>query len=97
MNSQIKLNLIKIVKLNKNSSKFRCYYCLNLVELKELEAVDEKLEKMNSEMQEFLLDYLPSSKLPRKKPYIHMSDLGYNVLNICLSCFRIAKNNLNSE
>jgi hypothetical protein len=71
--------------------KNRCYYCNQIVNLKELLKVDELLKNIESEEHEFLLDKLPKSSHTRGHPYIHVSDLGYKVLNICFSCFSRVK------
>ncbi len=74
------------------SSGYNCYYCNETINLEELFKIDEKLKRMNSENQEFLLDNLPSSNNSREAPFIHKCDLGYDVLNICIECFKNAQN-----
>lgn len=74
------------------SSGYNCYYCNETINLEELLRIDENLKRMNPENQEFLLDNLPSSNNPRKAPFIHKCDLGYDVLNICIECFKKAHN-----
>ena len=74
------------------SSGYNCYYCNETINLEELLKIDGKLKRMNSENQEFLLDNLPSSNNPREAPFIHKCDLGYDVLNICIECFKNAQN-----
>ncbi len=71
--------------------KYRCYYCNKKVDLEELKDVDLILKKMKEEYYEFLLDDLPKVCSPRKKPYIHLSELGYDVLNICKRCLQKVK------
>lgn len=73
-------------------SGYNCYYCSETVNLEELLKIDEKLKRMDPENQEFLLDNLPSSNNPRDSPFIHECDLGYDVLNICIECFKNARN-----
>jgi len=74
------------------SSVYNCYYCNEIINLEELLKIDDKLKRMDPENQEFLLDNLPSSNNPREAPFIHKCDLGYDVLNICLDCFKKARN-----
>ena len=74
------------------SSSYNCYYCNESINLEGLLKIDEKLKKMDPENQEFLLDNLPNSNNPRESPFIHKCDLGYDVLNICLECYKNAKN-----
>jgi len=100
MNLQTRLDLSKIAEvksLKDKDPKFRCFYCSSSISMEDLKKVDRKLKKMDSEIQEFLQDLLPDSNLPREKPYTHLSDLGYEVLNICPKCFRNAKNELEAE
>ena len=73
-------------------SRYNCYYCNETVNLEEILKIDEKLKRMDPENQEFLLDNLPSSNNPRDSPFIHECDLGYDVLNICIECFKKARN-----
>ena len=75
-----------------NDSVYDCYYCNGTINLEELLKIDEKLKRMDPENQEFLLDNLPSSNNPREPPFIHNCDLGYDVLNICIECFKKARN-----
>ena len=72
-------------------SVYNCYYCNAATNLEEILKIDEKLKWMNPEDHEFLLGNLPSSNCPREKPFIHESDLGYDVLNICHECYKRAK------
>ena len=74
------------------SSNYSCYYCNETINLEEVLKIDEKFKRMNSENHEFLLDNLPSSNNPREAPFIHKCDLGYDVLNICIECFKDAQN-----
>ena len=74
------------------SSGYNCYYCNEPINLEGLLKIDEKLKRMDPENHEFLLDSLPSSNNPREAPFIHKCDLGYDVLNICIECFKKAKN-----
>lgn len=71
---------------------YNCYYCNEIINLEDLLKIDEKLKNMEPENQEFLLDNLPRSNYLREPPFIHKSDLGYDVLNICRECFENAKN-----
>lgn len=73
-------------------SGYNCYYCSETVNLEEILKIDKKLKRMAPEKQEFLLDNLPSSSNPREPPFIHECDLGYDVLNICIECFKNARN-----
>ncbi|HUS49694.1 MAG TPA: hypothetical protein VMZ91_05985 [Candidatus Paceibacterota bacterium] len=63
--------------------QLRCFYCGKDVNIGELRQIDKKLGKMEGEDREFLMDNFPKTTNPRKKPYVHKSDLGYDVLNIC--------------
>ena len=74
------------------SSNYSCYYCNETINLEELLKIDEKLKGMNSENHEYLLDNLPSSENIRESPFIHNCDLEYDVLNICIECFKNAQN-----
>lgn len=74
------------------TSGYICYYCNEAINLEVLLKIDEKLKRMDPENHEFLLDSLPSSNNPREAPFIHKCDLGYDVLNICIECFKKAKN-----
>ncbi len=85
-------NLCDFLRKMDKSSEYNCYYCNETINLEELLKIDEKLKRIDPEDQEFLLDNLPSSNNPRERPFIHMSDLGYDVLNICRECFENAKN-----
>ncbi|MHA1395905.1 MAG: hypothetical protein ACTSRZ_20570 [Promethearchaeota archaeon] len=76
---------------------YNCFYCSEPSNLEELLEVDKKLNKMDSENHEFLLDYLQNSSNPRIFPFTHQCDLGYEVLNICANCFKRAKKHLNEE
>jgi len=71
---------------------YTCYYCNETINLEELLKIDEKLKRMDPENHEFLLDNLPSSNNSREAPFIHKCDLGYDVLNICIECFKSARN-----
>ena len=73
------------------NSGYNCYYCNESINLEELLKIDEKLKRIDSENQEFLIDNLPSSNNPREAPFIHICDLGYDVLNICIKCFKNAQ------
>lgn len=70
---------------------YYCYYCNNPVILEALLKIDEKLKKLDPEDHEYILDNLPKSGNLRVAPFIHKSDLGYEVLNICTECFNNAK------
>ena len=93
----------KSIKLSDCLSKklkipeFICFYCTAAVNVEDLIKVDKNLKKMDPETQEFLLDNLPNSNKPRHSPFIHKSDLGYDVLNICFNCFKRAQKELNEE
>ncbi len=81
-------------------NKPKVYYCFNCngqVILEDLLEIDKKLGKLNPEDHEFLLDELPNSNNPRRFPFIHKCNLGYDVLNICKSCFKNAYNKLFEE
>lgn len=75
-------------------SIFNCFYCVEAVSVEDLMKIDKKLKKMDPETHEFLLDNLPNSNNPRQTPFVHESDLGYNVLNICFNCFKRAEKGL---
>ena len=89
--------LCDFLKKALKSSVYNCYYCNEPINLEELIKIDEKLKKIESENQEFLLDNLPSSSNPREAPFIHNCDLGYDVLNICIECFKKARNKLHNN
>ncbi len=72
--------------------RYFCFFCNSQVKLSELKNIDSKLKEIQSEYQELILDYLPQSNNPREKPFIHKSDYGYDVLNICHKCFKKAYN-----
>ena len=74
-----------------DSQRYNCYSCDGFCTLDELLKVDNKLKKMDPEEHEFLLDELKKSNGIRKIPFTHMSDLGYEVLNICPTCYIRAK------
>jgi DNA-directed RNA polymerase subunit RPC12/RpoP len=73
-----------------DKEKYKCYYCDSKTSLKEVSSVERQLKNMDGEDQEFIYDELPNSSKPRKKPYTHLSDLGYQTLNICRGCFNQA-------
>jgi hypothetical protein len=78
--------------VKKNSTKYRCFFCNSQIKLLELQKVDMELEETSSEHQELILDHLPKSENPRKKPFTHKSNYGYEVLNICKKCYERALN-----
>ena len=75
-----------------NSIKYRCFFCNFQIKLSELQKIDMKLKEISSEHQELILDHLPKSENPRKKPFTHKSNYGYDVLNICKKCYEQAFN-----
>lgn len=79
--------------LLKNS--YKSWYSGKTVSKKELLEVDKILGKMDGEDREFLMDGFPKSKNPRKKPFVHKSDLGYEVLNISKKDIEKAKKKVN--
>lgn len=70
-------------KISKPLEKYRCYYCGEPVSIGELIQTDQIISNMEGEEREFFMDSLPKSNNPRKAPYVHKSNLGYNVLNMC--------------
>ncbi len=69
---------------------FKCFYCDTTVNFNDLIWVDDKFNQLESEEHEYILDYLHlsiNSERSRANPYVHESDLGYDVLNICRNCF----------
>ena len=70
-------------KKSKPIEKYRCYYGGESVSIGELIRTDQILANMDGEEREFLMDSLPKSNNPRKAPYVHKSNLGYDVLNLC--------------
>ena len=75
-----------------NSTRYCCFFCNSLAKLSELQKVDNILKETSSEHQELILDHLSNSRNPRKKPFIHKSNYGYEVLNICKNCYEQALN-----
>lgn len=61
----------------------KCYYCNRNVKLKELLYVDNELNNMHIDVYEELMYELDDPEKPKQDPYVHMSDLGYEVLNMC--------------
>lgn len=73
-----------------------CVYCEKEIGLEELLQVDLSVKNMDSEEAEFIWDQLPEVPLNKRKieKFLHMSDLGYKVLNICMECYQGAINSL---
>lgn len=67
---------------SKDKVEYRGFYTGKPVGIGELMRVDQTLANMSEDDREWIMDSLPQSKNPRKAPYIHKSNLGYNVLNI---------------
>lgn len=72
-------------------SAYKCYFCSGNTTLEDAIKVDQKLDKMDPEDHEFLLDELPRLKNPKKKPFVHRCKYGYDVVNLCRKCFLKAK------
>jgi len=85
---EVKLENHQCVKMNPPKSKeYKCFYCNKYIGLKELREVDQILSSFDPEDHEFILDALPPINKPRTSPHLHMSNLGYEVLNMCRECF----------
>lgn len=86
--------------MSKNENEnLECAFCKKKTELKELLQVDLIVQDRDSEEMEFIWDQLPDISLEERKneKYIHMSDLGYKILNVCMECYQNAfKNYQNS-
>lgn len=63
--------------------ELKCFYCGDTVSIGEAIQSDNEFARMEGEDREFLLDSLPKSNNPRKAPFVHKSDFGFDVLNIC--------------
>ncbi|KKL98385.1 hypothetical protein LCGC14_1824920 [marine sediment metagenome] len=70
---------------------YKSWYSGKTISKKELLETDKILGNMEGEDREFLMDGFPKSKRPRKKPFIHKSNLGYDVLNISKEDIKKAK------
>ena len=69
-----------------------CIYCGKKVKINKLLQVDLSVKNMDSEEVEFIWDQLPEIPLDKRKieKFLHMSDLGYKILNICMDCYQKA-------
>ena len=69
-----------------------CVYCEKEIGLEELIQVDLSVKNIESEKAEFIWDQLPNTPLLKRKQdkFLHMTDLGYKVLNICKECYQKA-------
>ena len=69
-----------------------CIYCGKNVDIGELLQVDLSVKNMDSEEVGFIWDQLPEIPLDKRKieKFLHMSDLGYKVLNINMDCYQKA-------
>ena len=69
-----------------------CIYCGKNVDISELLQVDLSVKNMDSEEVEFIWDQLPEIPLDKRKieKFLHISDLGYKVLNISMDCYQKA-------
>ena len=85
------------IRKKKGSSLFKSFYSGSSVTKSELLQVDKMMGKMDSEDREYLMDELPKSKNPRKKPFVHMSDLGYDVLNMSKYDFKKAEEKMDDD
>ena len=92
-----RFNQYKKLSNSQKTSQLKCFYCGDNVSIEELLQSDQTLGDMEGEDREFLTDSFPKTKNPRKAPFVHKSDLGYDVLNICKSCFKKAYNKLFEE
>ena len=77
-------------------NKLECMSCEKEIGLKELLQVDLSVKKMESEKAELIWDKLPNPPLFKRNQdkFLHMTDLGYKVLNVCQNCYQIAINSL---
>lgn len=84
----------------KNSSITFCYYCNSPINISEYQKVDFELSCINSEDQEYLLDYLNSSKSSKKpliEQYFHLSNDGSKIINVCIKCYSEAFHSVFNE
>ena len=72
--------------------KLECINCRRNVDINELLHVDLSVKNMDPEKAEFIWDQLPEVPLDDRKieKYLHMSNLGYKVLNVCLEYYQKA-------
>lgn len=75
---------------NNQNQEYRCYYCDEKISLNELIEIDLTIKELDSEDLEFIYDELGEKSKPKVPPYIHLTDLDYNILNICKSCWNQA-------
>ena len=75
-----------------NNKNLQCVYCKKKVTLNELLQVDLLTQNRDSEETEFIWDQLPNISLEERKneKFLHMSNLGYKVLNVCMECYQKA-------
>ena len=90
---------MKIIIAKNNNKKLECIYCKNKVDLKQLLQVDLIVKSMDSEKMEFIWDQLPSINLEERKieKYLHMTDLGFKILNVCMNCYHKAINSYEGD
>ena len=73
---------------------YKCYYCGDVIPLNDLLNVDKRLDQMDGEIHEFVLDSLPESTRAKESPFLHHCKYGYEVLNICNRCIEQAIKNI---
>ena len=78
--------------LKNNEEILHCIYCKKKVGLKELVEMDSIIRDLDSEEAEFIWDQLPEIAMDERDQdkFLHMSDLGYKVLNVCMDCYQKA-------
>jgi hypothetical protein len=76
---------------------YKCFYCERTIALEELRKVEQQNDALHPEDVEFIYDCLPQPSNPRKKPYIHLGDAGFEILNLCEKCWIKAKNEAETE
>lgn len=68
-------------------SVYRCNYCGKIALLKEFLEIDRQLQALSIEDAEIVLDKVGFGLRITEIPYIHPTEFGYPVLNICRQCW----------
>ena len=80
--------------------KLFCAYCEHAVLISELAVVDcrmKSIAEIDPEFYEFILDQLGET-LSNGSAFVHRpSDLPYDVINVCINCFRQAEARVHME
>jgi len=94
VNTRPQLSKSKTENVKKGEARhlknLKCNYCKKSISKEEAIAVDKKIKELCEDDHEYLMDNFPKRKnysKEIKKQFLHECDYGYDVINICKSCY----------